>query len=273
MDAMPEPSLSAWLALRQPIDFAARNEALTQLVAHKLASPRPLRVLELGTGTGSNIRYLAPRLGGDQEWLAVDKNPDLLEELSASIEPRPRSLETYAMDLGAMDAPDIFDDRHLVTASALLDLVSEEWLAWLAENCHRVGASALFTITYNGTNICSPADHQDDEVFALFNRHQLTDKGLGGRAAGPRATDVAIRCFQEQGYEVYREPSDWKIGPEQADLQYALIDGWANAAIEMAPDRADEIDGWRQNRIGYVARGRSQLIVGHWDIFATPKAE
>src|SRR5512145_1693947 len=39
-------------------------------------------VVDLGAGTGANLRYLAPRLGSPQDWLAVDSDPVLLGELA-----------------------------------------------------------------------------------------------------------------------------------------------------------------------------------------------
>jgi hypothetical protein len=244
------------------------------LIVEHVRGPRPLRVLDLGTGTGSNIRFLAPLLAGEQHWLAADKEPRLLAEAAArsTLAEPPVHVETRALDLGALGPSDIFDGRHLVTASALLDLVSERWLEWVAGECRRVGASALFTITYNGRNECEPADADDGRVFELFNRHQRTDKGLGGPAAGPRATEVASRCFQSAGFEVRVEPSDWQIAPDAREFQRQLIEGWASAAGEMLSSlndlRPQFVADWKQRRLDHVAAGRSRLRVGHHDLAA-----
>ncbi len=49
---------AAWLALREPFDAAARSRALAEaLIAHLPARPR---LLDLGCGTGSLFRWLAP---------------------------------------------------------------------------------------------------------------------------------------------------------------------------------------------------------------------
>jgi hypothetical protein len=53
-------------------------------------------------------------------------------------------------------------------------------------------------------------------------------------------------------------------------LQEQLIDGWAEAAEEMAPDRAGTIEAWRRKRRSYVASGQSGLTVGHQDLAALP---
>jgi hypothetical protein len=171
------------------------------------------------------------------------------------------------MDLGSLHSS-IFDGRQLVTASALLDLVSESWLRSLAQNCRTAQAAALFTITYNGRNACSPAEPEDGLVFDLFNHHQATDKGLGGPAAGPEAARLAARAFEEVGYHVELDRSDWVLGASESAMQRFLIDGWASAATEVAPDQTAIIAAWRARRLAYIDAGRSSVEVGHHDMAA-----
>ena len=287
-----DDALSQWLRLREPADVAARSEALTRAVGDALPAGKPVCVLDLGTGTGSNVRYLAERLPGRQRWLAVDRSAALLAELpgrmsswgaargyAARIESGrcivrgahlECDVETRQRDLATLDDREIFAGRHLVTASALLDLVSEPWLRALAAQCRADGALALFAITYNGRFSCAPVEAEDEDVRDLINRHQKTDKGLGGRAAGPDAGACAERCFAEAGYRVRREPSDWALGPAEGDVQRLLIEGWADAATQMAPDRASTLARWRARRLAHVAAGRSRVVVGHDDLAAWP---
>jgi len=262
-----DDSLLQWLRLREPADFAARSEALTRAIADTLPARRPIDALDLATGTGSNIRYLAPRLPGPQRWLAVDRSALLLAQLRERTAHLPCDVETRQVDLGTLHHA-IFAGRRLVTASALLDLVSERWLRALAAYCRAEGAAALFTITYNGRSSCDPAEAEDDCVRDLLNRHQKRDQGLGGPAAGPEAVECAERCFAENGYRVQREPSDWRLGPAEAEMQRMLIDGWAKAAAEMAPDRTAAIESWRARRLAHVDGRRSRVIVGHDDLAA-----
>ncbi len=273
-----DESLSHWLGLREPADIAARSEALTRTIAEAMPSAERVCVLDLATGTGSNIRYLMPRLPGRQQWLAVDRDAallvDLRERMSSSGAAKGGGaglecdIETRQMDLGTLDDREIFAGRHLVTASALLDLVSASWLRTLAAQCRAVGASALFTLTYNGRSSCVPVEPEDDIVRDLMNQHQKRDKGLGGPAAGPDAVACAEQCFAEAGYRVHLEKSDWTLGPEVPALQRMLIDGWAHAATEMVPDRSAAIARWHARRLAHVDAGRSRLVVGHDDLGA-----
>jgi hypothetical protein len=154
-----------------------------------------------------------------------------------------------------------------VTASALLDLVSERWLLALAGHCRGAGAAVLFALSYDGRIECAPADEEDESVRQLVNAHQRRDKGFGP-ALGPAATECAARAFTALGYHVQRDGSDWILRPDASELQRELIDGWARAAIEMAPARSASIDAWRGRRMTYVTNGRSELRVGHQDLAA-----
>ena len=287
-----DESLSDWLRLREPADVSARSEALTSAITAAMPSGEPVYALDLATGTGSNIRYLAERLPGRQRWLAVDRSADLLADLldrmsawgaSKGYDVRidanaiairgPRldcHIETLQMDLGTLSDRVLFAGRHLVTAAALLDLVSESWLRALATHCRAEGATVLCAITYTGRSWCDPAEPEDDLVRELFNRHQKTDKRLGGPAAGPDAAELAERCLADGGFLVRREPSDWTLDPADRDVQRLLIDGWAHAATEVEPLQAPTIAAWHARRLAHVDAGRSRIGVGHDDIAAWP---
>jgi hypothetical protein len=265
---MSADSLSSWLALREPADIAARSAALTQAVVAALPHDRPLRILDLGSGTGSNVRYLSSRLPVPQHWLAVDRDPDLLAEVSGPGAGADCRVDTLCRNLGSLDDPALFSGRQLVAASALLDLVSDRWLRELAGCCRISGAAALFTLNYNGRSHCTPVEAEDDAIRDLMNRHQrISDKGFG-QAAGPDAVGGAARWFAAAGYQVQREASDWRLTPEQRELQRQLIEGWAQAAEEIAPEQTSMIRGWLARRLAHVEAGRSHVIVGHEDLAA-----
>ena len=269
-----DESLASWLALRESADTAARSVALARTIADALPPARPLRVLDLATGTGSNVRYLSRYLPHEQDWLVVDRDPALLAEVPSRMtswdeaQGLVRHVEALELNLGDPDHPEIFAGRHLVTASALLDLVSESWLESLANRCRESGAAALFALTYNGHSQCSPAEPEDDWIRDLMNRHQKTnDKGFG-QAVGPDAVDCAERWFVAAGYEVRRAESNWVLAPEAHDLQRQLVEGWADAAAAVDPDQSSTIADWRTRRLAHVEAHRSHIVVGHEDLAA-----
>lgn len=277
-----------WLALREPADAAARSERLLQAVAARFAPETNLTVLDIGAGTGSNARYLAARLHPQQQWLLVDHDPSLLIEASQRLrawgearglvvsrdesawrvegEGLAVTFSTKLADLVDLStASELFLDRRLVTASALLDLVSAPWVESLASECRVTGAAGLFALTYDGRIDCSPEEPGDDEIRQLVNEHQGHDKGFGP-ALGPTACAVAAECFGALGYSVEREASDWHLEPDAGELQRQLIEGWSRAAVQMAPDRSAFIREWTDRRLTHVLDGHSRLVVGHEDL-------
>jgi hypothetical protein len=256
-------SFSSWLALREPADVIARSATLTRAVVDALGDHDEVSVLDLGTGTGSNLRYLSRYLPQRQRWLLVDRDSTLLAELTARATEYP--VETRCLDLGRSLDPGLFSGRHLVTASALLDLVSRDWLSVLARHCRDSGAAVLFALTYNGCSRCSPEEPEDDEVRELLNRHQRANDHGFGLAAGPEAVECAAQCFRAVGYRVSCSASDWTLPPDSRELQRQLIEGWGEAAREIAPGQAPMIGDWLARRLAHVEAQRSRLVVCHED--------
>jgi hypothetical protein len=261
-----------WLRLREPCDIRSRSEQLVLELRSQLPS-RPLPAVDLGTGLGSNIRYLAPRLEGEQRWLAVDNDAALIQRqpvmlkganFNCSVSPHEIDL---AVDLQSLP----LSGRQLVTASALLDLVSASWLQSLASHCAQARVAVLFALNYDGRAECWPNEPDDEWLTDLVNTHQRGDKGFGS-ALGPDAIQHACNVFAALGYESRTAASDWVIEPDEQALQRALIDGWIGAAREIAPSEAARIEQWGRRRHEHLLAGRSRLLVGHQDFVAWPKA-
>jgi hypothetical protein len=260
-------SLSDWLALRASADRAARSEPLTRRIADILQRHSPLRIVDLAAGTGANLRYLANRLPHPQHWLLVDRDPALLAEVHGS--PLPGGfVETRELDLGPVGSLEICSGSHLVTASALLDLVSERWLQALAVRCRAEGAAVLFALTYDGHSECVPAEPEDTLIRRLFNEHQTRSDNGFGRAAGPAAASCAARALAAAGYHVELAASDWRLGPDASDLQRGLVQGWADAAAEVDQSASSVIASWMRCRLAWIDEGRSSITVGHQDLIA-----
>jgi hypothetical protein len=228
--------------------------------------------MDLGTGTAANIRYLAPRLGGEQSWLAIDHDPALIAQQPARLQGAAFSCRVSARRLDLASGLDAlgFAEYQLVSASALLDLVSASWLRRLAEQCAAARAVALFALSYDGRIECTPREPDDDWLRHLVNQHQLRDKGFGP-ALGPRAADYACSVFETLGFRSRMVTSDWIVEAAEHALQRALIDGWTEAACEVAAGEEARIHAWRARRKAHLAAGISCLRIGHQDFMAWPE--
>jgi len=122
---------AAWLGLREPYDLRARNAAVIDAVVVMLAGRPSVTIADLACGTGSTFRALRPRIKARQNWRLADNDLSLLARAPQS-SPPDTHVTTMPVDLNrdleaALDGP-----VDLVTTSALLDLVSDEWLQRLA---------------------------------------------------------------------------------------------------------------------------------------------
>jgi SAM-dependent methyltransferase len=261
-----------WLALREPFDRTARSASAAlldlQAAAVWLRGDDPvLRVIDLGCGTGANLRALAPRLGGAQQWLMVDDDPRLLAALPESLEAPGwhANVRPLHLDLAlALDSVP-FSEARLVTASALLDLVSASWLDALLAHVRAANAAALFALNVDGRVAWEPGLAGDVEGHELFAAHQRGDKGFGPALGGEAAALAAAR-FDAMGYRVTQTQSDWRI--DEPVMLRAMIEGMADAALEQDPSAQERVAAWKARRLALV--GRTCLRIGHLDILALP---
>jgi SAM-dependent methyltransferase len=258
-----------WLALREPFDARARNPAVLDAVVASLDRYPSVRIADIACGTGSTLRALAPRLPVQQNWRLVDNDLGLLARATATARPATASVAAVVLDLNrdleaALDGP-----VDLVTASALLDLVSEAWLDRLIVEIAARAIPIYAALNYDGQIKIDPADPLDDAIIAAVNAHQRTDKGFGP-ALGPAAVSFAIARFEELGYSVVHGQSDWVIRAEDRDMQIETLAGWASAARELGDLPLVDTAEWLTWRRGVVNAGRSSIRVGHVDVFAKP---
>jgi hypothetical protein len=284
-----------WLALREPLDASSRAAGLAASLCDDHGAVRSrstrLQIVDLGAGTGANLRYVAPLLAGAQDWLLVEHDPLLLAAVEGQLRTWSHATQSQftvsdgrivvrgarfecQVDSRALDLAVQLDSLPLrrgvlLTASALLDLVSEDWLRRLMERAAAAEAAVWFALSYDGRIECGPAEAEDGEVRDLVNRHQRGDKGFGS-ALGPAAVDTACKILGEFGYQVQCASSDWCIGPDHTALQHALVEGWYAAASEIAPTREFTLGAWRVRRRAHIDSGRSTLRVGHADIVGRP---
>jgi hypothetical protein len=259
---------AAWLELREPYDRRARNETVLDAVAGTFAGRPAVSIVDLACGLGSTLRALSPLIKARQTWRLVDNDLSLLARTPRSSPPS-LTVTTAPVDLNrdleaALDGP-----VELITTSALLDLVSSDWLQRLAVEAAARRLPVYAALSYDGRAELDPIDSADKRLIAAVNAHQRTDKGFGP-ALGPAAARSAIEAFERVGYAVVQGPSDWTFGPRDREIQVEILSGWAAAARETGDVALTDVIEWLTRRRDQVAAGRSTIRVGHVDFFARP---
>lgn len=258
-----------WLRLRESADAAARAADLLDALPPRPAGDTPRVIHDLGCGTGSMGRWLAPRLPGPQHWIMYDRDSVLLKHAAdtmtdAAADGAPVTVETRQADITRLTAADLAG-ADLVTASALLDLLTADELASLAEACVTAGCPALFTLSVSGRVELSPADPLDEEIVAAFNAHQR--RRTGGRLLlGPDATAAAAAAFTRLGATVLTRPSPWVLDADQSDLAAEWLTGWVGAATVHSAKVEKQVTAYLRRRLAEAATGRLRVVVHHEDL-------
>jgi hypothetical protein len=258
-----------WLALREPYDVAARNQSVLSAVAGEFANQGSIAVVDLACGTGSTLRAISRHLPARQNWRLVDNDLGLLARASNFAVPPNITLVAKPLDLlrdleFALEGP-----LDLIATSALLDLVSAEWLDRLALEAAARRLPVYAALTYDGRAVLDPREDLDLEILSSFNAHQHTQKEFG-LALGSTAAAYARERFEHCGYRLVQGCSDWLLQPSDGAIQEALFAGWAQVAEQGGKLPPDAVCAWLACRRSHLTAGRSKVAVGHIDIFARP---
>lgn len=260
----------SWLDLRESADHAARDKTLARAALQFLDKPHGALLVDLGAGTGSTLRALsalAPVQRAYIVWRLVDHDGALLDEAlrrhgnECVIEDHQNDLRHVAeLPLGG---------ATLVSASALFDLASRDFVDTLLARLHKQGTGLYAALNYDGRTEWTPPHPLDAAVLSAFNQDQRKEKGLGeGAALGPDATDYLQTQCAALGYVVHIADSPWELGPDDAALVRELIVGIARAVAVGYELDAEALLHWKTFRLANAATGT--CVVGHQDLLAVP---
>ena len=271
-----------WLALREPADHAARNPQVLAAVGSTFAERQALSVVDLGSGTGSNLRGSYSLLPARQHWTLVDADSRLLSVARRKLaEWADEALEqgeelvlrkddkTLTVDFRQADLTKELEwvlgwQPDLVTAAALFDLASVRWLERFVASLVSMRLPLYTVLTYDGRESWEPAHADDQRMLAAFHHHQHSDKGFGP-AAGPEATEALAQAFRKAGCAVTVGESPWQLGPVRSDLIRELAAGMAAAVAETGHVSPEAIASWLEAK-----RGAASVTIGHQDLRARP---
>ena len=265
---------SEWLALREPADAASRSPELVEKVRSLLPTDGRVVVHDLGCGTGSMARWLAVQLVGLQHWVMYDRDAELLTVAAAnppseSSDGARVTIETRPRDITRLHPADL-EGAGLITASALLDMMTADELERLVATCAGAGCPVLIALSVTGHVDLTPTDPFDPRVSDAFNAHQRRTT-VAGRLLGPDAVGAAVEGFRRLGLDVLVRPSPWRLGPDQAALTVEWFSGWVAAACEQEPDLRAVDPSYERRRLAEAAAGRLSVTVHHQDLLVRPR--
>ena len=298
-----------WLAARDRYDVAALDRetiALLEAWARRQAADRPLRVVDLGCGTGTGLRRALGWLAGRSvEAYGVDADRRLLARLSeahagsgpmagqggdaavveqrsgpvAGARARQVSVTPVLADvLAPLDrAGGPLDGTvDLVVAHAVADLLPLDHFAERVAALLRPGGCAHIALTYDGDMAFCPSDDPDLDSRVLDAYHRHMDRAradrptYGGSMAGRRLAGALTGA----GLRVLRAaPSTWDVRAADGPVGRAVLDGLIGFVIGSVSGLGDlaagQLERWEHARRTALAAGELRTRVRHVDVLAT----
>ena len=218
-------------------------------------------------------RWLAPLIDRPQHWVLHDRDSDLLE-VAQGDPPLPGAagaavtLETRQDDLTRL-GPDALAGASLVTASALLDMLTLAELGRVVRSCVAAACPVLLTLSVTGGARLTPEDPLDAVLAAAFDDHQRRTTA-GRTLLGPDAARTAVAAFEALGARVEVRPSPWRLGADHGALAAQWLDGWVGPAVEQRPELAAASAAYVARRRTDLQHGRLAVTVPHLDLLAVP---
>ncbi|WP_193315279.1 SAM-dependent methyltransferase [Nostocoides sp. F2B08] len=273
MTTVPGSVTPHWLRLRERADALARSDRLVASVSAKLPDGETAEIHDLGSGSGSMGRWLAPRLPTSQRWVLHDRDEALLE-IAAAHPPAAPDGHTVLVEVAPGDlarlVPGDLSGASLVTTSALADILTLAELTTLVDLCTGLGCPALLTLSVTGDVGLWPPDPLDAELASAFNDHQR--RTVDGRTLlGPDAPRRMVELFAARRADVEVASSPWRLGFETRRLTEEWLAGWVGAACEQRPGLGGFADSYLALRREQLVDGLLEVTVGHVDILATPR--
>jgi predicted RNA methylase len=271
--AQPVRVSPEWLVLREPADAAARSVELADRLERHLPPTGRLVIHDLGGGSGAMGRWLAPLLSGPQHWVVHDRDADLLELAVADVPGAAADGSAVTVEARLSDitrpAPGHLAGASLVTASALLDMLTADELRRMLDACAGTGCPIVIALSVVGRVALTPAEPLDAHMAAAFNAHQRR-MTPAGRLLGPDAVAAAVAQLRGMGAGVLVRPSPWHLEAAHADLTAEWFDGWVGAACEQEPALAAPAAAYRDRRLAQVVAGELAVTVAHADLLVLP---
>lgn len=264
-----------WLNLRYDADCQSRNQRVQEQVLGQLKEDT-IRILDIGAGTGSNIRYLLTKLTNPkQQWILLDQEEDLLQNVKHHLailadlqhqsdakfafhyEGREISVEFLVGDLFSSKVEAYMKSSDLIVANAFFDLLSKSQLSSFMSMLKANEQLLLATINYTGTTFSVHHSKQDDIWIERYHQH-MKRPSLSGSSTGPDCINEMTRIIQDHGLRYVAGPSDWVLDLKEPLIQ-GIFDFMEAAFLDMGMP-IEEFNNWR------TSKREGELVIHHSDL-------
>lgn len=273
-------SFTRYLAAKKTVDDRSLNQGVWRALLEAL-QPGPLRILEVGAGTGTMVERLAEwgLRWANGHYTAIDADAGNIDEARrrlGAIE-LPGAVELEAVDVHAFATREKGRRQwDLVVAHAFLDLVDIKRTLPELFGLLRPGGWFYFTINFDGLTAFAPPDDPELDDLIIDQYHRTMDERRieGGATAGSRAGRSLPAQIPVAGGEIVAAgSSDWVVWPRKgrypADEAYFLhhilhfFESSLTGRAEIDPAR---LAAWLDRRHAQIDAGELIFIAHQIDV-------
>lgn len=280
-----------WLQERYRFDEEARNKQLEWTCVNQFAFRDHLQIVDLGSGTGANLRYYLEQFPQNQSWYCVEEDialkvpfwehaRQMAIDLDYAIEQEGELMKLtkpghevliHFVHGNLLKVDELVDllRTDLVLANAVFDLFSKEQFATLVQVLSHHSLSMLFTLNYVGMDF-SPSTEADDHYIGQYNAHMQREQAFG-RGMGPASSREMEAVLKEALAQVEVGESLWQIGNQEQVMMGFLLGFFEGALSDWWDDEAEKIalEKWLLEKKQQVAEEALAAEVYHLDILAS----
>ena len=256
---------NSWLFQREKIDNISKNKLIIKKINRYFKSDQNIKLMDLGTGTGSNFRFLSKKIvQKKQHWTLIDisKKSLLAAKNKISISNKIESLSIINKNLIKNINQVDFNEFDIVTGSAFLDIMPLDWFKKFYQQ-NKKTKIIYFAINYDGFFQFYPKHKHDKKVLHLFNNDQKSIKYKKVKAVGPDCTKIIEKQFLKT-HKTFSFNSNWDINNNKK-FQLMFLNFCENVINK---NKINNLNEWLEYRKNQIKKNESRLIVNNKDFLA-----
>jgi len=278
----------SWIKAREKYDLKYRSNLLKE--QYKKDKSFFNRIIDLGSGNGSFLRYCHSKKMIFEEMLLVDYDSKLLRDFYAStysylngtnyniLKESPTKYKLKKIDViktkniqlmntDILKSLNIINNYNLISLSAMSDILPTLFIKKLL---NIVGKNKIiyFSICFDGSIKWTSSHKYDKYILTMFNKHQEMNK-ISGYALGLKSIKLIKEYSAKKKYSFQVEDSSWELKSYDEDsknFQKMYLDTICKPLKKDDITDKDMLSEWRNVKLKDIVSGKSKIIVGHKDI-------
>ena len=278
----------SWIKAREKYDLKYRSNLLKE--QYKKDKSFFNRIIDLGSGNGSFLRYCHSKKMIFEEMLLVDYDSKLLRDFYAStysylngtnyniLKESPTKYKLKKIDViktkniqlmntDILKSLNIINNYNLISLSAMSDILPTLFIKKLL-NIVEKNKIIYFSICFDGSIKWASSHKYDKYILTMFNKHQEMNK-ISGYALGLKSIKLIKEYSAKKKYSFQVEDSSWELKSYDEDsknFQKMYLDTIYKPLKKDDITDKDMLSEWRNVKLKDIVSGKSKIIVGHKDI-------